>query len=45
MIMQSYDFYLYKEYGCVMQCGGDDQWSNILGGTEPSAKLGETHTA
>ncbi|MGI5935480.1 MAG: tyrosine--tRNA ligase [Oscillospiraceae bacterium] len=35
MIMQSYDFYhLYKEYGCVMQCGGDDQWSNILGGTE-----------
>lgn len=35
MIMQSYDFYhLFKEYGCVMQCGGDDQWSNILGGTE-----------
>ena len=35
MIMQSYDFYhLYKEYDCVMQCGGDDQWSNILGGTE-----------
>ena len=35
MIMQSYDFYhLYKEYGCVLQCGGDDQWSNILGGTE-----------
>ena len=35
MIMQSYDFYhMYKEYGCVMQCGGDDQWSNILGGTE-----------
>lgn len=34
MIMQSYDFYhLFKEYGCVMQCGGDDQWSNILGGT------------
>jgi tyrosyl-tRNA synthetase len=35
MIMQSYDFYqLFREYGCVMQCGGDDQWSNILGGTE-----------
>ena len=35
MIMQSYDFYyLFKEYGCVMQCGGDDQWSNILGGTD-----------
>ena len=35
MIMQSYDFYhMYKENGCVMQCGGDDQWSNILGGTE-----------
>ncbi len=35
MIMQSYDFYhMFKEYGCVMQCGGDDQWSNILGGTE-----------
>lgn len=35
MIMQSYDFYyLFKEYGCVMQSGGNDQWSNILGGTE-----------
>ncbi len=35
MIMQSYDFYeLYKRYGCCMQCGGDDQWSNMLGGTE-----------
>ncbi|HHT54043.1 MAG TPA: tyrosine--tRNA ligase [Clostridiales bacterium] len=35
MIMQSYDFYsLYKKYGCTLQCGGDDQWSNILGGTE-----------
>ena len=35
MIMQSYDFFeLYKEYGCQIQCGGDDQWSNILGGTE-----------
>ena len=35
MIMQSYDFYhLYKEYGCNMQFGGDDQWSNMLGGSE-----------
>lgn len=35
MIMQSYDFYkLYKDYGCNMQFGGDDQWSNMLGGTE-----------
>ena len=35
MIMQSYDFYhLFKEYGCNMQFGGDDQWSNMLGGTE-----------
>lgn len=35
MIMQSYDFlHLFREYNCVMQCGGDDQWSNILGGTE-----------
>jgi len=35
MIMQSYDFYyLYKNYGCNMQLGGNDQWSNMLGGTE-----------
>ena len=35
MIMQSYDFYaLYQRYGCNMQFGGDDQWSNMLGGTE-----------
>lgn len=35
MIVQSYDFYmLYKNYGCNMQFGGDDQWSNMLGGTE-----------
>ncbi len=35
MIMQSYDFYeLFQRYGCNMQFGGDDQWSNILGGTE-----------
>lgn len=35
MIMQSYDFYhLHKTYGCNMQFGGDDQWSNMLGGTE-----------
>ncbi|MFR3728740.1 tyrosine--tRNA ligase [Lacrimispora sp.] len=35
MIMQSYDFYeLFRRYGCNMQFGGDDQWSNMLGGTE-----------
>ena len=35
MIMQSYDFYvLYQKYGCNMEFGGDDQWSNMLGGTE-----------
>ena len=35
MIMQSYDFYmLFKKYGCNMQFGGDDQWANMLGGTE-----------
>ena len=35
MIMQSYDFYkLYTDYGCNMQFGGDDQWANMLGGTE-----------
>ncbi len=35
MIMQSYDFYhLFQAYGCNMQFGGDDQWSNMLGGTE-----------
>ena len=35
MIMQSYDFYtLFQKYGCNMQFGGDDQWSNMLGGTE-----------
>ena len=35
MIMQSYDFYyLFREYGCNMQFGGNDQWSNMLGGTE-----------
>ena len=35
MIMQSYDFYkLFQEYGCNLQFGGDDQWSNMLGGTE-----------
>lgn len=43
MIMQSYDYYaLFKEYGCRLQCGGDDQWSNILGGTDLiRRKLGE----
>ena len=35
MLMQSYDFYmLYQKYGCNLQFGGDDQWSNMLGGTE-----------
>ena len=43
MIMQSYDFYaLFQKYGCRLQCGGDDQWSNILGGTDLiRKKLGE----
>jgi len=46
MIMQSYDFYyLYKNYGCNMQFGGDDQWSNMLGGRELIRKKmnAETH--
>ena len=39
MIMQSYDFYmLYQKYGCNMQFGGDDQWSNMLGGTDTDQK-------
>ena len=43
MIMQSYDFYtLYQKYGCNMEFGGDDQWSNMLGGTELTRrKLGK----
>ena len=43
MIMQAYDFYhLYQKYGCNMQFGGDDQWSNMLAGTELiRKKLGE----
>ncbi len=43
MIMQSYDFYyMYQKYGCNMQFGGNDQWSNMLGGTELiRKKLGE----
>ena len=43
MIMQSYDFYhLFQNYGCNMEFGGDDQWSNMLGGTEPiRRKLGK----
>ena len=43
MIMQSFDFYkLFQDYGCNMQFGGDDQWSNMLGGTELiRRKLGE----
>ena len=47
MIMQSYDFYsLFKKYGCNLQFGGDDQWSNMLGGTELiRKKLGEDASA
>ncbi len=47
MIMQSYDFYmLYQKYGCNMQFGGDDQWSNMLGGTELiRRKLGKNASA
>ena len=47
MIMQSYDFYrLYKDYGCNLQFGGDDQWSNMLAGTELiRRKLGEDASA
>ena len=43
IIMQSYDFYhLFQEHGCMLQCGGDDQWSNIISGTELiRRKLGE----
>lgn len=47
MIMQSFDFYtLYQKYGCNLQFGGDDQWSNMLGGTELiRRKLGEDASA
>ena len=47
MIMQSYDFYtLFQKYGCNLQFGGDDQWSNMLGGTELiRRKLGEDASA
>ncbi len=46
MIMQSYDFlYLHQHYGCNMQFGGDDQWSNMLGGTELIRKYTQTDTA
>ena len=47
MIMQAYDFYrLYKDYGCNLQFGGDDQWSNMLGGTELiRRKLGKDASA
>ena len=47
MIMQSYDFLmLYKKYGCNLQFGGDDQWSNMLGGTELiRKKLGKDASA
>lgn len=47
MIMQSFDFYtLYQKYGCNLQFGGDDQWSNMLGGTELiRRKLGKDASA
>ena len=47
MIMQSYDFYhMFQKYGCNMQFGGDDQWSNMLGGTELiRRKLGPNKTS
>lgn len=42
MLMQSYDFwYLYQKYGCKLQMGGNDQWSNIIGGVELIRKLGK----
>lgn len=41
MLMQSYDFlYLYNKYGCKLQMGGNDQWSNIIGGVELIRKIG-----
>ena len=42
MLMQSYDFlYLYNNYGCKLQIGGNDQWSNIIGGVELIRKIGK----
>ena len=42
MLMQSYDFlYLYKKYGCKLQMGGNDQWSNIIGGVDLIRKIGK----
>ncbi len=42
MLMQSYDFlYLYQKYGCKLQMGGNDQWSNIIGGVELIRKIGK----
>ena len=42
MLMQSYDFlHLYNEYGCKLQIGGNDQWSNIIGGVELIRKIGK----
>ena len=43
MLLQSYDFlYLYNKYGCKLQLGGNDQWSNIIGGVELIRKLGKS---
>ena len=42
MLMQSYDFwYLYNHYGCKLQMGGNDQWSNIIGGVDLIRKIGK----
>ena len=42
MLMQSYDFwYLYNKYGCKLEMGGNDQWSNIIGGVELIRKIGK----
>ncbi len=42
MLMQSYDFlYLYNKYGCKLQMGGNDQWSNVIGGVELIRKIGK----
>ena len=45
MLMQSYDFlYLHDKYGCKLQMGGNDQWSNIIGGVELIRKIGHEHS-
>ena len=45
MLMQSYDFlYLYNKYGCKLEIGGNDQWSNIIGGVELIRKIGKAYS-